>query len=46
MEKSEKPKEKKSGNEKPLSLYPLSFEEAVKKLVKKPPGKEKRPKKG
>ena len=43
----EKPKEKriekseKKGNEKLLSLFPLSFEEAIKKLAKKPPGKKK-----
>jgi hypothetical protein len=41
-----KPKEKriekseKKGNEKPLSLYPLSFEDAVKEVLKakSPPG--------
>jgi hypothetical protein len=45
MKNSDKSKEnlpKKSGHEKPLSLYPLTFEEAIKKLAKKPPGKEKK----
>jgi hypothetical protein len=42
MKDSDKSKEnlpKKSGHEKPLSLYPMTFEEAIKKLAKKPPGK-------
>jgi len=36
---SPKPPEKKS-REKPVSLYPLSFEEAMKKLLKVPPLRE------
>ena len=50
MEKSKEKKTEKSersgGHEKPLSLYPMTFEEAIKKLAKKPPVKNKEKEKG
>ncbi len=45
--KEKKPeKNKKRGNEKPLSLYPMNFEEAISSLLNtKPPPKETKQKK-
>ncbi|MCI0708456.1 MAG: hypothetical protein L0Y80_13340 [Ignavibacteriae bacterium] len=45
MAKKER-KEKRTTNEKPISLYPLSTEEAIKKLLQAPAPKKKKPKRG